>query len=630
MFAVNHSILLGALGWSLINSLWQMALLWALYALITARGNRFSAAARHGLALLLTSLGSLWFLITLISLYHTGGWQVGLVKQNLMESPWSSLAGSLYSVQLWAKGLSPFLSMAYLTWLTYLSIRYLNWYLRLRHLKSGGLQQVRPQLLSYVEHTAMKLGIRKKVELFLSRCVDSPMTIGFFKPIILVPIAALNNLTTEQVESILLHELTHIRRSDYLVNLLLTGVSIVFFFNPFCQLLICEMKRDRELSCDDQVIQFPYCPRIYAGALLVLERTRQRNHELAMAATGRSNRLLLERIQRVTGSPKVKKSRFGVWPAYLTAIPATLMLTGYLILGQPLQRASTLTGGERTVTAIRSSHARWVARNPGLPGSKGSVIEYPGQQIQANADRPIVGPVGGIARNPVLADQADDLVDASTNQDPALDPEILPPVAATPASRTLAMDFSIAPQAAAPAAPKIEPGFGDFPYVASSSFSIAPADDPTYLDSARTTQFSEDWMTKKLVDKDLREINTVDRMLIDKKISDDTQQMNLEEWQMTMQKSLREVNWERVDQDLKLAISGNDLGRINQDMALQLRAVQSLQHSLQQHSRDASRGNQSVRRNSSEQLQLHLIKKRLESVHQAMDLIRKKTPIVYI
>ena len=71
MYFITRSLLLKALGWSLLNSLWQMAFLWLLYILITGKGNRFSARAKHNLALLLSITGSAWFLFTLVESIKT-------------------------------------------------------------------------------------------------------------------------------------------------------------------------------------------------------------------------------------------------------------------------------------------------------------------------------------------------------------------------------------------------------------------------------------------------------------------------------------------------------------------------------------------------------------------------------
>ncbi|WP_315815976.1 M56 family metallopeptidase [Paraflavitalea speifideaquila] len=149
------------------------------------------------------------------------------------------------------------------------------------------------------------MSIPKKVNIWLSSRVDTPLTVGFWKPIILLPIAAVNNLTIQQTEAIILHELNHIRRNDYLVNLLIACIDIILFFNPFAQLFSGIIRREREHSCDDMVLQFRYDASQYARALLMLEQSRiQMAPALAVAATGH-NSLLLNRVKRILSNDPV-------------------------------------------------------------------------------------------------------------------------------------------------------------------------------------------------------------------------------------------------------------------------------------------------------------------------------------
>ena len=128
--------------------------------------------------------------------------------------------------------------------------------------------------------------IKKKVALWLSEKIDVPATLGFIKPIVLLPIASINQLTTEQVETILLHELGHIKRNDYLVNLFVAIAETILFFNPFAVLLATHLKKERENSCDDFVLSFRNQPETYAKALLVLEQNRIQSLPLLLKATG--------------------------------------------------------------------------------------------------------------------------------------------------------------------------------------------------------------------------------------------------------------------------------------------------------------------------------------------------------
>ncbi|MBC7587673.1 MAG: M56 family metallopeptidase [Chitinophagaceae bacterium] len=88
----------------------------------------------------------------------------------------------------------------------------------------------------FVKQVSYQLGIKKNVNIYLSELVTTPMTIGFLKPIILVPLASINHLSAEQIEAVLLHELAHIKRLDYLFNLFLSVTETILFFNPFTQL----------------------------------------------------------------------------------------------------------------------------------------------------------------------------------------------------------------------------------------------------------------------------------------------------------------------------------------------------------------------------------------------------------
>ncbi|MEO8795885.1 MAG: M56 family metallopeptidase, partial [Daejeonella sp.] len=144
-----------------------------------------------------------------------------------------------------------------------------------------------------------KLELGKSVMLFFSKTILVPLTVGFVKPVILFPAAMLNHLSIEEVESILLHELAHIKRNDYGLNLFQRIMEIILFFNPAAWLLAKDIKREREFCCDDLVIGKNINPRIYASALASLASNRE-NISLALSANGTGNYPLLNRIQRIT------------------------------------------------------------------------------------------------------------------------------------------------------------------------------------------------------------------------------------------------------------------------------------------------------------------------------------------
>ncbi|WP_167335386.1 M56 family metallopeptidase [Pedobacter kyungheensis] len=137
-----------------------------------------------------------------------------------------------------------------------------------------------------------KLGISQQIRLMQSGIAQMPMVVGHFKPLVLVPLGLLNGLSTIEVEAILAHELAHIKRKDYLVNLLQSFIEIVFFFNPAVLWVSQLIKTEREHCCDDLAIACVNDRKNYVQALVVCQEFKQRAPAYAMAVTGRKGSLL--------------------------------------------------------------------------------------------------------------------------------------------------------------------------------------------------------------------------------------------------------------------------------------------------------------------------------------------------
>jgi hypothetical protein len=309
MHLLTQSALLKALGGELFNSLWQMALLWLLYRALIAVFAAASAHVRHGLALLFLATGVLWTTASFFIDYFFSGALPG-------TGPWWDVvfrAGEYngYSFLLTGRQLInealPYCSFGYLLVLVFLFIRYSNQYFHSRQLKGQSLSKIQPGLRIFVEETSRLMGIRKKVQVWLSSRVEGPVTLGFVKPVILIPVAMVNHLSLQQVEAVLLHELAHIKRYDYLLHLVVTMVEMLFFFNPFVRWLIRDIKKEREHRCDDLVIQqFRYDPHTYVSALLSLAGNSRDRQQLALAAAGGNEQLLLQRVRRILRLGEVK------------------------------------------------------------------------------------------------------------------------------------------------------------------------------------------------------------------------------------------------------------------------------------------------------------------------------------
>jgi beta-lactamase regulating signal transducer with metallopeptidase domain len=141
------------------------------------------------------------------------------------------------------------------------------------------------------------LGIRKSISLMESGLVKVPVVVGLLKPLILVPVGMISNLSAEQVETILLHELAHVRRKDFAINLLQRVAEAFFFFNPFVVWISARIREEREACCDDIVMEHTADKRTYLEALVSFREAGAPAYGHAMAL-GRNNNLL-HRVKRM-------------------------------------------------------------------------------------------------------------------------------------------------------------------------------------------------------------------------------------------------------------------------------------------------------------------------------------------
>jgi beta-lactamase regulating signal transducer with metallopeptidase domain len=292
---MNQSVFFEALGWSLIDSLWQVGAIWLFYVLITRNGSRFSADKRHTLAMLgIISSTLLFFISILVNCYS-------VVSSGRIYS----LA---YFVQKEASGLFspygnvyefvPLLSYVYLPVVIFFTCRlFFQFTLHKKNYRKT-LLPADHSISHFASEMCERFGVSKKVALWISDKAESPLTLGFWKPVILLPVAVFSQLTCKQVEAVIAHEIYHVKRNDFLLNIFLTLSEVVLFFNPFARLLAGIVKKERENSCDDHVIASGFDAWEYSQALYILGRYRHHN-DLAVAATGLGKEYLLHRIRRI-------------------------------------------------------------------------------------------------------------------------------------------------------------------------------------------------------------------------------------------------------------------------------------------------------------------------------------------
>lgn len=232
------------------------------------------------------------------------------------------------------------LVLAWLIGLLALSARLIGGLVRTRQLTTTDVLPAGGQLRSEVDRVAARLQIRQVVRIVESTRVAVPLVIGAIRPMIVVPVSLVTGLAPWQLEMLLAHELAHVRRYDYLVNLMQTVIETLLFYHPAVRWISARVRDERENCCDDLAVQACGGDRTrYSTALLALEDSRDDNVLFAAAATG--NGSLLRRISRLLGGAPdhVSGSR---WVAGVITIAAAL-LAGRQAVGMSAQSVPALS-----------------------------------------------------------------------------------------------------------------------------------------------------------------------------------------------------------------------------------------------------------------------------------------------
>lgn len=311
MLQLLENVFLQALGKAIATSIWQTAIVYLLYQLVIHAFKIKQAVIRNFISTVLVLLCFIWFTGSLCynlqypspgAIVIENGAGNNWIQTFTASSGWQLFLNSLiFKINL----LLPYLAAAYLCILSGLSLK-LVWQLYSTHqLRRSGVSPVQEELQQFVDVLCDDLKIAKQVTAYISQQLDIPATIGFLKPVILLPAATVTHLTPAQLEAVLLHELAHIKRNDYFWNLLLSMAEIVLFFNPFVLLLIHTARKERENCCDDMVMTHQQNAAIYAEALLNVEKARKLTPALAMAL-GDNKHHLMHRIKRILNMPAEK------------------------------------------------------------------------------------------------------------------------------------------------------------------------------------------------------------------------------------------------------------------------------------------------------------------------------------
>ena len=322
---------------TLLHSLWQSALLLLLSIFVTISFKLLHPLYKRNLCYGIIGLQIVVSICTFLYCYSNYSFAQWLTANNV------SILNA--QQQQWLQSNA---ALIFTVYLAIVCVRLFSLWLQWNKFKrcyTKALIKPSATLKIFTQAKAIHLGIKRNISIWYSKNIETPVTFGFLKPVILLPFSLVNNITNEEAESIILHELAHVKNNDYLLNWFLIVVEILYFFNPFIKFLTHKIKQEREKTCDVQVINFGYNPLLYAQTLLKVAKNNNHSPAFQLAAAKNTTQLL-HRITFFTDERKLNFKR--VSPVFMSFV--FLMSLCFCLL--PFMRKDA--GKKNTITASKN------------------------------------------------------------------------------------------------------------------------------------------------------------------------------------------------------------------------------------------------------------------------------------
>jgi bla regulator protein blaR1 len=316
--------LVQALGWTFLHSLWIGALLSVIFLGVRWIMKSYSAQSKYVAGLSFLSLLPVIMLLVFVYTFNelaqlssSGTPEMEVGTTQLAESAAGAVDVGSQAAEVpfyvgWLDEIRTyyfykyhsFLVTVWLLGIALLSAQNIGGYFYSGRLRKQGLLEPGEELTNAFNSLLRASGVSKGVLFMESLLVKAPVLVGYFKPVILFPIGLASRLSTSEVEAILAHEIAHIRRHDFLVNILQCFVEVLFFYHPGVWVIGSAIRTERENCCDDIAIQLSGNSISLALALTHVEEWKLTN-SMALGFSGNKNSLL-NRIKRIINDKTMK------------------------------------------------------------------------------------------------------------------------------------------------------------------------------------------------------------------------------------------------------------------------------------------------------------------------------------
>lgn len=318
------------IGWAVVHSLWQCTLIGGLAALLLSTLPDRRARARHSIAYV--SLIAMVLLPVATAVASLDPMSESIRRPIMRAVDEAVGIPSVLTVRavvvpaaavLWLGGLLLYTAGVWREWR------------RARELQRVDLDEAGEPIESVIEELRTCLSLSTAIDVHRSRRASVPMVLGWLRPTILLPSNTAASLAPTQLRAVLAHELAHVRRHDYLANLIQMAAETILFHHPAAHWVSRRIRTEREYCCDDVAVSVGADAADYARALATLDDAREDCRLAVAAASG----TLLDRIQRIAGQPRpVLTPARGVAAVIAASLLAAIMLSAASVVppGLPL------------------------------------------------------------------------------------------------------------------------------------------------------------------------------------------------------------------------------------------------------------------------------------------------------
>jgi beta-lactamase regulating signal transducer with metallopeptidase domain len=328
-FHLSHT-LTQSLGWTFLHSLWQGALVALLLAAILVPLQQKKAQLRYGasvaalLLVFVAALSTFYYYytdkngnrekmpltITLSTDNQTTSDQT--LQLNALDGDPASSVYIIEPTKSFSDYVKDYLPMIVRFWLlgtVLLLLRLLGGLSYIAYLRKTQISEIETNWQLRFQAILEQIGLKKAVRLVESGLVKTPIVIGYLKPMVLMPVGTINALAPQQVEAILAHELAHILRNDFIVNILQYIVEAIFYYHPAVWWISANIRTEREHCCDDAAVMVCGNSLTYAKALVALQEMTIHTPVFALSFAGGKNKYqLLNRVRRILNQPQNKSN----------------------------------------------------------------------------------------------------------------------------------------------------------------------------------------------------------------------------------------------------------------------------------------------------------------------------------